>query len=177
MRPLPKPLSRVIESSQIRAPAAGAGIEAVAALVGQRVDDREQLVGGVVGEVDHLREPRPQAGVRADELLHLVGVARHHHHDPVAPVLDELDDGVDRLAAEVALAAAHERVRLVDEQHALVGLVEAGQHQRRGLPDVAGHQAGPVGLHEVAALDDAEGAVDLGEQAGDGGLPGAGVAR
>ena len=43
-------------------------------------------------------------------------------------------------------------------------------------PDVAGHQAGPVGLDEVAALDDAEGAVDLGEQPGDGGLPGAGVA-
>ena len=69
------------------------------------------------------------------------------------------------------------RVGLVDEEHALVGLVEAGLHQGRGLADVAGHQPGPVGLHEVAALDHAEAAVDLGQEAGDGGLPGAGVAR
>ena len=47
-------------------PGAGARIEPVAALLGQRVDDRQELVGGVVGEVDHLREPRPQARVRAD---------------------------------------------------------------------------------------------------------------
>ena len=74
------------------------------------------------------------------------------------------------------LAAARQRVRLVDQQHAPSGPVEHLRDLQRRLADVAGDQAGPVGLDQVALLDDPERPVDLGEQAGDGGLAGARVA-
>ncbi len=45
-----------------------------------------------------------------------------------------------------------------------------------GLPDEPGDQARPVGLDQVAPLDDAQRAVDLGQQSGDGGLARARVA-
>ena len=74
------------------------------------------------------------------------------------------------------VAAADQRVGLVDQQHALVGLVEHLGDLGGGLADVAGDEPGAVALDEVAPVDDAEGPVDLGEQPGDRGLAGAGVA-
>ena len=147
------------------------------ATVAERLEDREQLLGGVVREGQRLREAGLEAGVGAHELVHLGGVARRDDDEPVPAVLDQLHDGVDGLAPEVLVAAADEGVRLVDEQHALVGAIEDLDHLGGGLADEAGDQAGPVGLDELAPLDDAEGPVDLRQQPGDGGLAGARVAR
>ena len=47
---------------------------------------------------------------------------------------------------------------------------------RPGLAHVFGHQAGAVGLDEVALLENAHRAEDLAEDAGDGRLAGAGIA-
>ena len=135
-----------------------------------------QLVVAVVGEVDGLREPRPHARVGGHQGLHLVGVAGEDHDQPVAAVLHQLHDGVDGLAAEVVLAAPGQAVRLVDQQHPAVGPVEGGHDPAGGLPDEPGDQPRPVGLDQVAPLDDAERAVDLRQQPGDRGLAGAGVA-
>ena len=91
-------------------------------------------------------------------------------------VLDQLDDRVDGLVAEVALAAPGQGVGLVDEQHAADGLLEDRLDLERGLADEAGHQPGPVGLHQVPLLDHLQGPVDLGQQAGDRRLAGPRVA-
>ncbi len=91
-------------------------------------------------------------------------------------VLHELHERVDRLPPEVVLAAPGEGVRLVDQQHATERRLEHGAGARRGLADVAGDELRAVGLDEVTLRDDAEGAVDLAEQPGDGGLAGARVA-
>ena len=142
----------------------------VATLVTAHPEDLDELVAVVVGEVDGLREARPEARVRRHQLRHLVGVACHDHDDAIAPVLDELDDGVDGLPAEVRLAAADERVRLVDEQDALVGLVERRHHLRSGLAHEPGDEPGAVDLDQMAPVDHAERPVDLGEQPRHGGL-------
>ena len=124
----------------------------------------------VVREVDGLGEPASQPGVRVDEDLHLIGIAGGDHHDAVAPILDQLDEGVDGLLAEVLLASPGQGVGLVDEQHTLVGLVEHLGDLQRGLPHEPRHHPRPVRLHQVAALDHPKGAVDLGQQTGHGGL-------
>ena len=52
------------------------------------------------------------------KLGHLVGVAGDDDDHVVAVVLDELDERVDGLVAEVAVAAPGQRVGLVDQQDA-----------------------------------------------------------
>ena len=91
-------------------------------------------------------------------------------------VLHELDERVDRLQTEVVLAAPGEGVRLVDQQRAAECRFEDGAGAGGGLTDVAGDELGSIGLDEVALGDDVEGAEDLAEEPGDGGLAGARVA-
>ena len=115
-----------------------------------RIEDLHQLVGRVVGEVDRPAEAALQTRIGRDEHGHLVRIAGGDHGEVVAVVLHELDDGVDRLATEVLLAAAGECVRLVDQQGAAERLLEHGLRLRRRLAHVAGDELGTIGLDQVA---------------------------
>jgi hypothetical protein len=109
----------------------------VVPVLGDGLEDPDELVGGVVGELDGLGEPRPQTRVGIHEPVHLVRVAGHDHDHRVSAVLHRLDDGVDRLSAEVVLSAPHQGVRLVDEQDPALGLVEHSHDLGGRLADVA----------------------------------------
>ena len=175
-RPLPKASGRGSGTSRRNAPSTPSS-SAKPALLGVQPEDAPQLVGGVVGEGDRAREPGRDAGVGLDEALHLPRVAGHDHHDLVAVVLHQLEQGRDRLVAEVAERVGRDQgVGLVDEQHAAGGLVEAGGGARCGLADVLADQVGPAHLDQVAVREHAELGVDPGQQPGHRGLRGAGVA-
>ena len=68
------------------------------------------------------RDRRP--GLASMKLTHLIGVASRDDREIVAVVLHELHQRVDRLTAEVVLAATGQRVRLVDEQNSANGLFD-----------------------------------------------------
>ena len=175
-RALPKPRPRGSASITSRRRSRAARVEVVLLARRHRLEDRQQLVGGVVGELERAREPALEAGIGLDELTHLVGVAGDDHRQVVTVVLHELHERVDRLASEVVLAAARQRVRLVDQHRAAQCRLEDRLRLGCRLTDVAGDEIGPVGLDQVPLLDDAEGAVDLAEQARHRGLPSSGVA-
>ena len=78
--------------------------------------------------------------------------------------------------AEVVLAAAGQRVGLVDQQDAAEGLLDDLRRLDRGLADVAGDEVRAVGLDELPLLTAPSAAIDLGEQAGDRGLARARIA-
>ena len=93
-------------------------------------------------------------------------------------VLHGLEQRVHSLLAEVVLALAHgERVGLVDEEHAAERLVDDLLRARGGLSHIAAHEAGAVHFHQLPGAEHSQRAVDVGEQARDGGLAGAGVAE
>ena len=92
-------------------------------------------------------------------------------------ILHGLEDGLDGLAAEVVLPAGGEGIRLINEQHAADGLLNDLLGLERGLPHVARHEAGAVHLHKLALLQHADRGIEPREDAGHGGLAGAGVAE
>ena len=104
--------------------------------------------GRVVREVDVVGEPAAQPGVRVDEPLHLLGVARGDDRQVVAMVLHQLDQLGDGLGAELAAPLHRQRVRLVDEQHATDRALDGGLDLERGLADVAGDEVGARDLDE-----------------------------
>ena len=175
-RALPKP--RVRGSASMTSASSGSAliVEVVLLVLAHQLEDRDELLGRVVGEVDGAHEAALQAGVGVDQLGHLVRVAGGDDRQVVAVVLHELDDRVDRLPPEVLLAAPGERIGLVDEQRP----AERGLHRlprpHGRLADVAGDEVGAVGLHEVALGHDAEGPQDLAQQTSDGRLAGARIA-
>ena len=77
----------------------------------KRPEDRDELVGRVVGEVDLAREARAQPGVRLEEPPHQPRVAGDDHDEPVAVVLHPLEQRLDRLVAEVEPLARRARAR------------------------------------------------------------------
>ncbi len=133
-------------------------------LLRHRLEDGDELVGRVVREVDGLREARPQAGVRRDEILHLLRIAGGDDDEVVAVVLEVLHQRVDGFLAEVPLVAAGQRVRLVDQQHTAEGLAHDLLDLDRRLADVARDHPRPIGLDEVTLLRHAEGPIDLREE-------------
>ena len=155
----------------------GTVVGAVAATVTLHLEDGDDFLGGVVREVDGAGKAGLQPGVGRDQVGHLIGVPGHDDGDTIAPVLDQLDDGVDGLPPEVRFRAPDQGVGLVDQEHPTVGAVEGLDDLGRGLADEAGDQAGSIDLDQMPAFDDAERAVDLCDQPGDGGLAGARVAR
>ena len=102
-----------------------------------------------------------EARVLGDEDRHRVGVAGHDEHQVVAPVLHLLDQGVDGFGP---VLVAGQAVRLVDEQHPTRRRGDDLGGLHRGLPEVAGHQLGPVDLDQLAFAEQAEGAVDAAHQ-------------
>jgi hypothetical protein len=86
----------------------------------------------------------------------------------VAIVLHPLEQGLDRLRAEVEPAAARrERVRLVDEEDAVEGAPDRAVGLDRGRADVLADELGAVDLDEVAFREQPHRAVHLGEEARD----------
>ena len=84
-------------SRMVRNRSTHSGVSVVVGGRGQPGEDLDQLVVGVVGELDGGPEPAGQAGVLGDEQHHRVGVAGDDQHQVVAAVLHLLDQGVDRL--------------------------------------------------------------------------------
>ena len=148
-------------------------VRVVVGALGHLLEDRDQLVVGVVLELDLRAEPALEAGVLGDEDRHRQRVAGDDHDQVVALVLHLLDQGVDGF---LAVLVAGQRVGLVDEEHAALGLLDLVGGLLRGLAEVAGHQLRPVALDQLALRQQPERAVDPGHQPGDRGLPGAGVA-
>jgi hypothetical protein len=111
--------------------------------------------------------------------VHQTRIAGDDHDEAVAVVLHPLQQDLDRLGAEVhaPLALRRERVRLVDEQDAVERALDHAVRLERGRADVLPDEPGAVDLDEMALLEEADGAVHLGEQARDRRLAGAGVAE
>src|SRR6266545_1189608 len=96
----------------------------------------------------------------------------------MAVVLHPLQQRLDRLRAEVLpCLGAGERVRLVDEEHAVERALHDSVGLDRGRADELADETGAVGFHEMAALQESHRAIHLGEQARDGRLAGSGVAE
>ena len=124
--------------------------------------DRDELVVGVVVELDRRPEPAGQAGVRGDERRHRCRVAGDDDHEVVTAVLHLLDQGVDGLLAVLVTLGAEtgQAVGLVDEQHPTRGGGDGVGRLRRRLAEVAGDQLGAVDLDELTLREQPEGAVD-----------------
>src|SRR5437763_1735728 len=133
-----------------------------------------QGIRRVVGEVDLAREARAQPGVRLEEAMHEPRVAGDDHDEAVAVVLHALEQRLDRLVAEVEpVGVTSQRVRLVDEENAVDGLADHPLGLDRRETDVLTDETGAVDLDEMAALEQAHGAIHLREQPRDGRLAGA----
>ena len=153
-------------------PLLGLGGQLVVGAGRDRPQNLDQLVVGVVVELDRGGEAAGQARVLGDERDHGVGVAGHDDDEVLAVVLHLLDEGVDRLLGELV---AGEGVRLVDEQHAVDGLGDHLGGLHGCLSHVAGHELAAVDLDELALGQQLESPVDGADEPRDGGLAGAGV--
>ena len=156
----------------------GTVAERVLRIAGEAAEDRDELVGRVVGELDLAREPRAQPGIRLEEPPHQARVAGDDHDEAVAVVLHPLQQRLDRLVAEVEpVAVARERIGLVDEEHAVERLPDDAVGLDRGQPDVLPDEPGAIDLDELAALEQPHRAIHLREQPRDRRLAGARVAE
>ena len=140
--------------------------EGVALAFGEDVGDLQQLVGGVVRELDLVRETAGQAAVGGEEGLHLPGVSGKDDHQLVPVVLHPFHEGVDGFEAEAVLLAAVEAVGLVDEEDAAEGALDDAVGQRGGVAGVAAHEVAAAHLHQLPALERPDGLEVLGHQAG-----------
>ena len=91
-------------------------------------------------------------------------------------VFHPLHQRVDGLEAEAVLLAPVEAVGLVDEKDAAQRALDDAVGQGGGVAGVAAHQVSPAHLHQLPALEGADGLEVLCHEPGDGGLAGAGVA-
>mmetsp|Transcript_29238 Transcript_29238/g.83586 ORF Transcript_29238/g.83586 Transcript_29238/m.83586 type:complete len:650 (-) Transcript_29238:1219-3168(-) len=149
--------------------------------------DLREFAARIVLEEEGERDAGFEAGVALEELLHLVGVASADDDHRLALVLHLLDQRVDGLLAEAVLVPLHERVRLVQEEHAAERLLNPVLRLVGRLPDVLGHEVRAAHLvknglvvlaapceHPIALarwlLDRAKGHQELPDDAGNDGL-------
>ena len=117
-----------------------------------------------------------QARVGVDELVHQAVVASDDDDEVLAVILHGLQERVDGLQTEVVFGFGVQAVGLVDEQHAAECALDHLRRLGGRLSHVARDQTGAVHLHQMTLGKDAQGAVDAGHHARDGGLAGAGIA-
>ena len=97
--------------------------------------------------------------------MHQPRIAGDDHDEPVPVVLHPLEQRLDRLGPEVLpFVTRCERVRLVDEEHAVERPPDRAVGLDRGHADVLADEPGAVDLDEMAALEQTHGAIHLGEQ-------------
>ena len=110
--------------------------------------------------------------------MHEPRVAGDDHDEAMAVVLHPLQERLDRFRPEIlALVAAMQRVRLVDEEDAVERAPDHPVGLERRRPDVLAHEPRPVDLDQVPALQEADRPVHLREQPRDRRLARAGVAE
>ena len=91
-------------------------------------------------------------------------------------VLNTLYQGVNGFQPKAVLAAAVQAVCFINEQHAAQSALDHLVGQRGRVADIAAHQVGTGHFHQLAAAQCADGFQILGQNAGNRGFAGAGVA-
>jgi hypothetical protein len=120
-----------------------------------RREDRRQLGRAVRPEVQLRVDPALQAGIHLQHAQHRLVVAGEDHDETRAVVFHALEQRRDRLVAEIIRRGVEQRVRLVDQQHAVERCVDGLRSLDRGLADVAGDQAAAIDLDDFAARQQA----------------------
>ncbi len=175
---MPKPSLRAAAGEDLTQDVRRSDVKRVLVLGGELLRDRDELVGRVVRELDLPGEARAEPRVRLQEVVHQPRIARDDDDEAMAVVLHPLQQGLDRLRAEVeALVHGRERVGLVDEEDPVQRPPDHPVGLDRGHPDVLAHEPRPIGLDEVATAQQPHRAVHLREQPGDRGFSCAGVAE
>ena len=146
-------------------------------LRGQVDEYLRQLVRVIVVEVDGLREPALQSGIRVDEGVHLLGVASNDAHELTSVVFQSLQQGVDGLAAKRVVVVGTQGIGLVDEEYATQGRVYQLVGLDGSLTRIARYQLRAVGLYQLPATQYAQRAEHVGHDACNGGLACSGIAR
>jgi hypothetical protein len=141
----------------------------------QHLADRGEFKRPVRRKVDASREAGRQPGVRGQQPVHALRIARQDHHKVIAIVLGPLQQHLQGLVAvriALAVTGVGERVRLVDEEDATDRRVDqlVGLHSR--LAQILTDQVGPLRLDEMVPAEQPEGVEDPPENAGHGGLAG-----
>ena len=137
------------------------GRELVVGVACQQRQDLDQLVVGVVVELDRGPKATRQARIGCDERLHRSWVAGHDDNKIVPPVLHLFDQGVHCLGAVLVSGQA---VCLVDEQHATDRGGDNLGGLDGGLAKVPSHQLGAVDLDQLALRQQLERGVDAADQ-------------
>ncbi len=155
---------------------AAAGGEDPVALFGHELGDIAEIIGRVVREGDVEGDAGAEAGVLFKEAFHLIGVAGEDDDGFTAAVFHFLNDGVDGFVAVEAVAVVNEGIGFVDEEDVAFGFFKDFLNFGGGLADVLADEVAAADFDELAAFKDVVLAKDVGEEAGDGGFGGAGVA-
>ena len=134
----------------------------------------DQLVVGVVVELDDGSKAAGKAGIGCHERFHRRGISGDDDHEIVSPVLHLLDQGVHGF---LAVLVAGQAVGLIDEQHAACRRGDNFARLDRGLAQVPRHQLRAVNLDQLALREQLESFVDPADQPRHGRLARAGVAR
>ena len=121
----------------------------VAVLFAVHLEDRHQLLGGIVIEVNVFIEARFQAGVAVDEFLHQLRVAGDDDHEILPVILHRLKNRIDGFLPEIIPAVLREGVGFVDKENTALRLLDLLLGFDGSLSHVAGDQPGAVHLHKL----------------------------
>mmetsp|Transcript_62009 Transcript_62009/g.145440 ORF Transcript_62009/g.145440 Transcript_62009/m.145440 type:complete len:308 (-) Transcript_62009:1064-1987(-) len=145
----------------------------------------DQLWAGVVFEGEGERHARAEAGVRVEEVIHLLRVAGQNHDEMCTVVFHLLDERIHSFDTETVSAALDQCVSLIDEEDASHSLLHDRLHLQSRRTDVLSHEIGSGGLLEFEALirvvvlrgDCAHGQKQLAHQTGNHRLSSSGIAQ
>ena len=115
-------------------------------------EDLYEFIIRVVIEGQGRREPRRQARVGTEEVLHLVVIPRNDNNEIITVILHGLHQCFDGLGTEVTApwTLGGERVGLIDEEDTAQGLIDLLLSHLGGMPHVLAHQILPRHLDHLA---------------------------
>ena len=151
--------------------------EGIAAFPAAHVKDPDKLVHRIIRELHEPVETAFKAGVGRNKGLHQLRIAGDNHHQVVAVVFHCLQQGIDGFLAVIRFSFACEGIGLVDKKNAAQGLGDDLLGLDGGLPDVSGHQAGPIHLDQPPLAQHAQALVNPRHQPGNHGFARARIAR